>query len=464
MRHAARPLALCCLLVACGKGSDPVAKDTAGSDRALEGPFTGLRVSASRDLTGDGQPDLVVSSPGLDGTGAVRILSASVTGTVGADAALATLRGGSQGDIGEGLAACGDLDGDGNADLAVGLPSGDGGRGGVWLLHGPLTGSSDVGAGYQVRGTETGIDLGYAVDCGGDIDGDADADLLFAAPQADGFGIAEVTGAIYFHASDGRVTQAVANFSSTHGYETLGYHRAVSLAGDLDGDGLADTVIGGPGSSRVHLVFSPITGTHDANETGTQLDGREDDDAFGHAVAVGDLNGDGYVDVAAGAPWYGPQSGAIGIVDGPFAPDGVDVNVHDVGRWIDGQDPRALTGFSLAFADDLDGDGLGDLVAGAPGVTTSGPEAGAVYVIPGPADLPGVFAAPTVLVGLTPFAQFGHSVAVVPDANGDGSNELLIGAPYRDDGDRLGAGAAFLFHSPLPARVEDAGATATLLF
>lgn len=464
MRARLTALTLCALAAACGKDPGPAGTGTGTPGRVVEGPFTGIRVDASPDVTGDGRPDLLVTAPGLDGRGAVRVFDAAASGALGAGDAAASILGGSDGAIGEGLAACGDLDGDGQRDLAIGLPKGNAGRGGVWLVHGPVTGDSQADAAYLVRGTELDVDTGYDVHCGGDFDGDGHADLVFTAPFAEGFGIAEVTGEVYFHASVSFATDAVANFSSTFSDETLGYHRALSIAHDLDGDGLADAAVGGPGTSRVHLVFAPFAGTYDANTTGSKLDGREDDDAFGHAVAVGDLNGDGYADVAAGAPRFGPQIGAIGVVEGPFDPTSPGGRVTELGRWVDGQDPRSLTGFSLAIAGDLDGDAQGDLIVGAPGVTTSGPEAGVVYVVAGPADIAGVFAAPHVLVGLTPYGQFGHSVAAVPDANGDGLDEVLVGAPYRDDGDRVGAGAAFLFHSPVPARVDDTAATATLVF
>ena len=413
-------------------------------------------------MTGDGSPDLVISAPDLDGSGAVYIFDASSTGEQGAGAALATIGADKAGSIGEGLSACGDVDGDGIGDLAIGLPEGNSGRGGVWMINGPFSGDTRTDDGFLVRGILDNAATGYAVDCGSDFDGDGRADLLFSAPMADGFGLAEVTGQVYFHSSVDGGTDPVANFSTTWNDAQLGFESALSLAGDLDGDGLADAVLGSHGVSRVYTLFAPFQGTLDGNLTGTVYFGREDTDSFGYSSAVGDLNGDGYLDVVAGAPWFGPQYGAVGIIDGPMADSaGDDASVT---RWIDGQDPKEYAGFSIDIADDLSGDGMPDLLMGAPGATTSGPDAGVVYGVLGPADISGVILAQHVIVGTKPFARLGHSVAAVPDANGDGLDEVFLGAPYTDVGDRIGAGAALLFTSPLPDRTEDQAASATFIF
>ena len=427
----------------------------------MQGPLTGLRVSASTDMTGDGAPDVVISAPDLDGSGAVYVFSAAVTGEQGPGAATGTIKADTSGSIGEGLSACGDMNGDGVGDLVIGLPDGNGGRGGVWVLNGPFTGSVDTDSGFLSRGLLDGGLTGYTVDCRGDLDGDSRADLIYSAPMADGFGLAEVTGQVYLHRAVDGGTEAIGNFSTTWNDAQLGFERSLTLHGDLDGDGLDDAVLGSHGVSKVYTLFAPFQGTLDGNLTGTTYNGREDDDSFGYSTAVGDINGDGYPDVAAGAPWFGPQYGAVGILEGPLADlSGED---GDVTRWVDGQDPKEFTGFAIDIAN-LDGDGMGDLILGAPGATTAGPEAGVVYGVLGPADISGVILAQHVIVGNTPFARLGHSVAAVPDANGDGLDEVLLGAPYTDVGDRVGAGAALLFHSPLADRVDETGASATFIF
>jgi hypothetical protein len=456
------------LLAACGGNSDVNTGPNAEPERILTGPFTGDRVSGATDVTGDGAPDVVISSPGLDGSGSVFILDASLKGSLGPGDATATIQASEVGDIGEGLAVCGDLNGDGNDDMAIGLPWGNAGRGGVWLLNGPFSGNLTTDDAYLVRGNTYGAATGFTVTCGSDFDLDGLHDVVFSAPDADGFGIAERTGQVYFHKALEEGTNAVANFSTTFSDSYLGRNRSLSIDHDFNGDGLPDAVMGAHGASRVYVLFADsdvetsFGGTIDGNETGALFTGREDEDGAGHDVDAGDVNGDGYVDLVIGAPFWDRRNGAIGIVNGPFE-EGTYGQVAILGRWIDGQDPLEEAGFSIAVAD-LNGDGLADIVAGAPGSVTVGDDSGVVYGLLGPAEMSTVLTADHVILGTLPYARFGSVVAAVPDATGDGLDEILVGAPHTDINGTLGAGAALLFHSPLGDRIEDVEATATYIF
>src|SRR5690606_30561582 len=177
-------------LVACGK-PDPVPEPD--DERVLEGPLTGVQVDASADLTGDGVPDLVVTSPGLEGDGAVLVFSGRASGDLTSADAEAAFLAAAPGDVGEGLAACGDVDGDGAADLLVGAPQTDGGFGGAWLLAGPLDGELGPGDARALR-TTPNARAGASVTCRGDTDDDGLADLMLTAPEAAGHGSAKRAG------------------------------------------------------------------------------------------------------------------------------------------------------------------------------------------------------------------------------------------------------------------------------
>jgi len=451
------------LLVLVGCGQDDAPATSIGPDRVLEGPLTGLRVDASPDLSGDGAPDVVITSPGLDGNGGVYVFDASLTGTLGRDRAHGGVEALGANDVGEGLASCGDLNGDGIGDLAIGAPAGNNGQGGVWVVHGPVNSTTKTNNHWEIRGTVTNGYGGYSMKCGGDFDGDGLADLVFSSPDGDGFGLGERTGQIFFHRGQDSGTDSVASFSSTFSDAHLGREDGLAFDTDLTGDGLHDTLIGGNGASMAFLLEAPYMGTMDGNSSGIRWRGRDDDDGFGHAVAAGDLNGDGYPDAIVSAPAWGADVGAIGIIDGPFDAYSYG-DVDDVGRWIDGIDATEQLGYDLAIATDVDGDGLQDLVASGPGAVTSGEDAGVVYVFFGPAEQTSASTADLVLLGTVPHAEFGLTMALVPDVTGDGLDELLVGAPYADVGDTIGAGQALLFHSPLTDRAEDLDADAIFSF
>lgn len=425
----------------------------------LAGPFTGLRVSASSDLTGDGTSDVMIAAPGLNGEGAVYLFDGNITGAVGADQASASFQG-EAGDVGEGLAACGDVDGDGNSDLAVGMPWGNNGRGGVYLLSGPLSGEYGPADATRLPGSVVDSATGYTVTCNGDFTDDGLADLLIGAPYTEGFGVAVEGGTVYFRSG---TDDFIANFSTAYSDSHMGLEQSLAMREDLNGDGLDDVVLGASGASRVHMMFAPFQGTYDSNAPMAVYIGREEVDGMGHALDVGDLNGDGYADLAVGAPTFDRKQGSVGILLGPFAENDT-VSVASEGNWLDGQDPLELAGYSVVIAGDLNGDNMADLIVGAPGAVTSGKDAGVVYIIYGPGELQALSGADVVLVGTTEHGRFGTSIAAVPDATGDNLHEVLIGAPYTDVDNKIGVGAAYLFHSPLASRAEQGDASATFIF
>lgn len=446
-------------LFACGGSDSSTTDSSAPAERVLDGPLTGLRVLGVDDLTGDGAPDVLVSSPGLDGSGAIWVLDAGRTGALGPDDASAVIQG-AVGELGEGISICGDVNGDGTRDLAIGSPKSNSERGGVFVMHGPLSGDLSISDGTFISGNVGDAPAGYATTCGGDIDSDGLDDLVYSAPEADGWGIATLAGQVFFMRSTADSFETIASFSTTFSDSYLGYDRSLVLEADLNADGVKDTVMGGHGASRIHVLMSPVAGTYDGNDAGALLTGRDNRDGAGHAIAVGDVTGDGLPDLIIGAPDHNFESGAVGIVPGPLE-DGTSQSISDAGWWVDGQDAGERTGHSVAFAGDLNGDGIGDILVGAPGAVTTGDSAGVVYVLYGPAQVGSVGSAANTLLGTLPLAEFGRVVNAVPDANGDGVPEILVGAPFTDSDGVLGAGAAYLFHSPFAERPSDSDASTT---
>lgn len=231
--------------------------------------------------------------------------------------------------------------------------------------------------------------------------------------------------------------------------EQSGYF-GISLAGvpDVDGDGLTDLLIGAKlenpvgspnDSGRAHL-FSGRTGTllRTFASPNQQSDGR-----FGWGVgAVPDLDGDGYGDVIIGAPLENltdgpPDAGQVYIFSGATG-----VLLHTLQSPIAQQ--GGVFGFCVAGIADLDGDGHGDVMAGAWHESTAGNpgDAGRVHVFSGATgNLLYTLASPN----QTFAGYFGTSVAAVPDVNDDGTDDIVVGAPGDPPGGPFGAGRAYIF-------------------
>ena len=454
------------MMIGCGKTTPGTVTETTEPERILAGPFTGLRVASSVDLTGDGAPDLIITSPGVQEDNGVFVFSGAVAGSHTQDAADASILASEDGDVGDGLASCGDMDGDGVPELLVGAPNGQQRKGGAWLIHGPIEGEIETSTipDFSPGLLPDGL-TGSALTCGADMDEDGLHDMAMSAPDADGFGIATEAGQVYFmRGTAAGPAETIGSFSTTFSDSHLGWRQALALENDISGDGIPDMVIGAYGISRVHMVFGPIAGSYDANTAGPELTG-ELRDGDGHAVSTGDLNNDGYADIAIGAPFRDNDYGRVSVVPGPFE-DNVEATIASTAYVvIDGQDPHEQAGWDVKITEDIDGDGNADLLIGAPGAVTVGTEAGVVYLVYGPGSATDTtLKADVTFVGDTSYARFGHSVTDVPDMDGDGGAEVLIGAPYLDTADVIGAGGAFLFYSGLPARLEANEADADFIF
>jgi hypothetical protein len=219
--------------------------------------------------------------------------------------------------------------------------------------------------------------------------------------------------------------------------------------------------------SSAQAAEIPASGTLDlATGADVRITGLEESSFTGFSVSrIGDVNGDGLADVAVGAPQANARdranAGSVFVIFGRADAAPVDLtNLGDGGYRIDGAVAGDEAGLALAPAGDLNGDGRGDLVVGAPAI--GGDRLGAAYVVFGKPDSGGIdLAAPGSsayrIVGAQPGDFTGFSVAAVGDLDGDGIGELLVGAPRFDvdAGDRVDGGAVYVVHgSATPADVN----------
>jgi len=300
----------------------------------------GIGLAALGDLDGDGFGDLAVGATGDDDggqdQGAVWVLRLDSIGQVLARTKVREGGGGFGGDLAPGdgfgaaLARLGDLDGDGVTDLAVGAPGDDGAgtsSGAVWLLFLNSDGSvkSERRLGADALAGETGDQLGSALAGLGDLDGDGTFELAVGAPGDDD-GSTNL-GAIWILSLDPagtlvaqrKISATAGGFAGNlQGHALLG--SALSALGDLDGDGTVDLAVGAPGSPFV--ANNPVTWILFLNPDGTVRTEQELPVVDSAALAAtGDLDGDGHTELAVGnrndEDGGGPDLKAEGC-EGPF--------------------------------------------------------------------------------------------------------------------------------------------------
>jgi hypothetical protein len=361
--------------------------------------------------------------------------------------------------VGNALAALGDLDGDGLGELAVGAWMDDGSArnaGAVYIVDGPLWGETSLdSARAKLSGELASDSAGYAIDAGGDVNGDGHADLIIGAHGHDANGSSAGIAYLVHGPVNGDMGLASADARLLGLAEDDRAGAAVAGVGDVNGDGRDDLLVGAYGDSSAgssagaaYLFYGPVSGTAALSTADAQLLGAASKDFAGTAVAgVGDSDGDGYDDMAVGA-WgqdgAGSGAGAVHVVLGPVYGQ-IDLAQADATLWGGARGDKF--GASLAAAGDLDGDGYGDLLVGAEGEDGGGDLAGAAYLFYGPLD-DGISAleADMIMVGAGRDEKAGSSVAVAGDLDGDGWTDLVVGAPGASVSGNA-SGAAYLVFS-----------------
>lgn len=365
----------------------------------------GYSVASAGDVDGDGYDDVIVGARLADG-GLPPLAGEAYVFSGATNALLYQFHGQSTGELfGSSVSGAGDVDADGYDDFLIGAPEAQpGGRpraGSVFLYSGA------TGALIRRFDGQSGDTLGRSVSGAGDVDGDGVSDVIFGAPNAGVVYVYSVATTHYLYQFDG----------VTYGYYGEAFGWAVSGAGDVDGDGRDDLIVGVPEHFLgAALVFSGATGA----VLRTFL-GRVRDSDFGHAVCgVGDVDGDGLDDVLVGAPEESVRGQwGVGAVYLMSVLSGTRIRQHH------GEAIWNEFGFSVAGGGDVDGDGVDDMIVGAPGADPLGrQDAGAAYVFSGATG-----ALLQTFLGPNADNKRGHAVAVIGDLNGDSRAEVLVGEP-----------------------------------
>jgi hypothetical protein len=341
--------------------------------------------------------------------------------------------------------ASADVNGDGYPDLIVGAPnfSGPGIEcGKVYVYFGSRHGFSKTPNWTATGSGQFFAQFGFSVAAAGDVNGDGYDDIVVGEPY---FGDANgVVGKAYLYLGSPSGPSATPDWTSTgDDQDGAEFGFSVSTAGDVTGDGFADVVIGAPlfmDASRVHVGKAYVFGGSASGptsmpvwqQTGETITGLP---LFGQSVSTaGDVNGDGYSEIIVGAPFANSfdhyQTGKVYVFRG--GPLGL--TLMPIWDTTGDDQENSIFGHAVAPAGDVNGDGFDDILIGAPSYTDFGAEfplyeAGKAYVYLGSES--GLEATPvwTSLGDDQINARFGSSVAGAGDADRDGFDDVIIGAP-----------------------------------
>ena len=476
--------------------------------------FSGYSVSSAGDVNGDGVDDILIGAPYADPNGSSSGETYVVFGRTTGFAASFELSSLATGDgstgfvingidgsdrSGRSVSSAGDVNGDGVDDLLIGAasadPNGNSQAGESYVVFGRTTGfaasldlsslaTGDGSTGFVINGIDVFDFSGRSVSSAGDVNGDGVDDLLIGASSADpnGNGAAGESYVVF-----GRTTGFAASFdlsSLATGDGSTGFvingidaydfsGTSVSSAGDVNGDGVDDLLIGAnradpngnSDAGESYVVFGRTTGlaasldlsslaTGDGS-TGFVINGIDADDRSGSSVSsAGDVNGDGVDDLLIGAPSADPNGSSSGetyVVFGRTTGFAAWLDLSSLatgdgstGFVINGIDMFDRSGSSVSSAGDVNGDGVDDLLIAADFADPNGNEfAGESYVVFGRTtgfdasfDLSslatGDGSTGFVINGIDAYDRSGYSVFSAGDVNGDGVDDLLIGA-YRAD-------------------------------
>ncbi len=373
------------------------------------------------------------------------------------------------------LSGAGDVNGDGFDDIVIGACRADGlnnarpDSGETYVIFGSASLPTTIdlanlgSAGIRVSGAQEGDRSGLDVSRAGDVNGDGFDDILISAPYADLSGSILDTGRIYLIFGGSSLPQSVdlANLGAL-GKAILARPNvdlssfAINGAGDVNGDGFDDLLIGAylansqAGESALIFGGSSLPSTIDLANLGTGgffIAGINRNEVSGFAVSgAGDVNNDGFNDLLIGAKWaraHGDVTSHAGqsyVVFGKasFPPRLELANLGSAGITIFGTDTRDESGYSVSQAGDVNGDGFADILISAHLAAAAGnakPYAGESYVIfggsilPSTIDLAALGNAGITIFGAKSSDNSGRSVSSGGDVNGDGFDDLLIGAP-----------------------------------
>jgi hypothetical protein len=428
-----------------------VSRNTVTSDNAVANGEFGANIAVVGDVNGDATPDFVVGAPSEtdvnDQAGRAYLIS-------GADGSvIRTLTSPDptfEGDFGASVAGVGDVGGDSTPDLIVGAPgeSGNGvdDSGRAYLIDGANGGVLETLL-SEPTNIENGGGFGNAVASVGDVGGDATPDVLVGASDETVGGNGQAGRAYLIDGSNGDILETLTSDNVEAGGQ---FGSALVGVGDVGGDATPDVLVGAPGETESSNSGAGrayvLDGSDGSNLRTLTSFNSTSGGLFGGVVAApGDLGGsDGSADYLVGATGEkNVSNGRVYLIDGA---DGSQIQQYESSNPENDGD----FGFSIAEIGDVGGDATPDLLIGAPNEDTDADadvtdNQGRAYVVDGATGtVIDVLASPNTQVE----GRYGAAVASLGDQDGDGTSELVVGAPTEDADTKDGAGQGYILTIP----------------
>ena len=475
-------------------------------DGETAGDSSGRSVSTAGDVNGDGFDDVIVGADGANPNGNPSGSSYVVFGQASGFSAtmdLSSLNGSNgfrlDGEVagdhsGRSVSTAGDVNGDGFDDVIVGAfradSNGYNGSGSSYVVFGKASGFSatmDLSSlngsnGFRLDGKATQDYSGRSVSSAGDVNGDGFDDVIVAAYGADPNGYGSGSSYVVFGQASGfSAAMDLSSLNGSNGFRLDGVAErdysgfSVSTAGDVNSDGFDDVIVGAKGadpndsySGSSYVVFGQASGFSAAMDlssldgsNGFRLDGEESIDSSGISVSnAGDVNGDGFDDLIVGAFRANPNgddSGSSYVVFGKASGFSAAMDLSSLngsnGFRLGGEGMFDQSGLSVSTAGDVNGDGFDDLIIGAKSANPYSDFADSLYVVFGKSS--GFSAAMNLsrlngsngfrLDGETSFDDLGESVSSAGDVNGDGFDDLIVGASGADQNGSVSGSSYVIF-------------------
>ncbi|MEQ8466042.1 hypothetical protein [Coleofasciculus sp. E1-EBD-02] len=395
-------------------------------------------------------------------------------------------------DSGRSVSGAGDINGDGIDDLIIGAPradpNGNLSAGETYVVFGNSEGFNaslelselNGSNGFVINGIDRGDYSGISVSGAGDINGDGIDDLIIGARNADPNGnlSAGETYVVFGNSEGFNASLELSELNGSNGFIINGIDRfdnsggSVSRAGDINGDGIDDLIIDASladPAGETYVVFGNSEGFNASLElselngsNGFVINGIDAGDESGSSVSgAGDINGDGIDDLIIGARGADPngnfRAGETYVVFGNSKGFNASLELSELngsnGFVLNGIDVFDQSGSSVGGAGDINGDGIGDLIIGARNADPNGNSfAGETYVVFGNSkgfnaslelsELNGSNG--FVINGIDRGDRSGYSVSGAGDINGDGIDDLIIGATLANPNGNSGAGETYV--------------------
>jgi hypothetical protein len=410
--------------------------------------FLGSSVGTAGDVNGDGYDDVILGAPYYhhpsteEGEALVYLGSATGPSTTAAWTAESNQ---ASGHFGWSVGSAGDVNGDGYDDVIVGAYTFDNGQtdeGRAYVYHGSPTGLS-LTPNWTAESNQAFSYFGSSVGTAGDVNADGYDDVIVGAEGFTHGQGAEGRAFVYLGSASGLSTtpgwvaesdQVAANFGTS-----------VGTAGDVNGDGYDDVIVGADlydngqsSEGRAYVYQGSATGLGTTPAWTAESD--HEAALFGNSVGTaGDVNGDGYDDAILGALQY--DDGQV-LEGAAFVYHGSAAGLSTLPNWtVESDEGGAKLGTSVGTAGDVNGDGYDEAIVGAP------------YFGPSDVGLAALYDGSSAGLSTSPDwtaqsnqggSAFGASVGTAGDVNGDGYDDVIVGAPSYDKGE-TDEGVAFAY-------------------